>query len=155
MSAAPHEIGASAPALAVVPDPAPAAAPSLAQLLSRRTAAPQGYDQGRPRIVPQVVPAGVPQVAQAAGRQAARQAAARQAAARQTPRQPGCSHGAQAGPMRALREPTFDELVTGYGRHRGPQQPEPPTSLLRRLALRARLLPTPARRPPARATWNQ
>ena len=154
MSAAPHEIGASAPALAVVPDPAAAAAPSLAQLLSRRTAAPQGYDQGRPRIVPQVVPAGRPagrprQAAPQAAPQAARQAAARQAAARQTPRQSGCSHGAQAGPMRGLREPTFDELVTGYGRHRGPQQPEPPTSLLRRLALRARLLPTPARRPPA------
>lgn len=152
MSAAPHEIGASAPALAVVPDPAPAAAPSLAQLLSRRTAAPQGYDQGRPRIVPQVVPQVVPQAARQA---AARQAADRQAAARQTPRQPGGSHGGQAGSMRALREPTFDELVTGYGRHRGPQQPETPTSLLRRLALRARLLPTPARRPPARATWNQ
>ena len=147
MSAAPHEIGASAPALAVVPDPAPAAAPSLAQLLSRRTAAPQGYDQGRPRIVPQVAPQAVRQAA-------ARQAAARQAA-RQAPGQPGGSRGAQAGPMRALREPTFDELVTGYGRHRGPQQPETPTSLLRRLALRARLLPTPARRPPARATWNQ
>ena len=147
MSAAPHEIGASAPALAVVPDPAPAAAPSLAQLLSRRTVAPQGYDQGRPRIVPQVAP-------QAARQAADRQAAARQAA-RQAPGQPGGSRGAQAGPMRALREPTFDELVTGYGRHRGPQQPETPTSLLRRLALRARLLPTPARRPPARATWNQ
>ena len=123
MSAAPHEIGASAPALAVVPDPAPAAAPSLAQLLSRRTVAPQGYDQGRPRIVPQVDPEAARQAAarQAAARQAAaRQAAARQAAARQAPLQPGGSRGAQAGPMRALREPTFDELVTGYGRHRGP-----------------------------------
>ena len=52
----------------------------------------------------------------------------------------------------ALGEPTFDELVTGAGRHRGPQQLEATASLLRRLALRARLLPTPARRPAARPT---
>ena len=49
----------------------------------------------------------------------------------------------------ALGEPTFDELVTGAGRHRGPQL-EATASLLRRLALRARLLPTPARRSAAR-----
>ena len=49
-----------------------------------------------------------------------------------------------------LGEPTFDELVTGAGRHRGPQQLEATASLLRRLALRARLLPTPARRSAAR-----
>ena len=49
----------------------------------------------------------------------------------------------------ALGEPTFDELVTGAGRHRGSQL-EATASLLRRLALRARLLPTPARRSTAR-----
>ena len=49
-----------------------------------------------------------------------------------------------------LREPTFDELVTGAGRHRGKQDLEVPASLLRRLALRSRLLQTPARRPAAR-----
>ena len=51
----------------------------------------------------------------------------------------------------AVREPTFDELVTGYGRHRDPHDAQASASLLRRLALRARLLPTPARRPAARA----
>jgi hypothetical protein len=113
MSAAPHEIGAAAPALAVVPDPAPA--PSFAQLVSRRTAAPGAVGQLRPQSGLQVPP-GVA--------------------------------------VRGLREPTFDDLVTGHGRHRGPHQLEAPGSLLRRLALRARLLPTPARRPPARATGN-
>jgi hypothetical protein len=53
--------------------------------------------------------------------------------------------------VHALGEPTFDELVTGYGRHRGTQDAEAQASLLRRLALRARLLPTPARRPATRA----
>ena len=52
----------------------------------------------------------------------------------------------------ALRELTFDELVTGAGRHRGPQELEISASLLRRLAVRARLLPTPARRAAARPT---
>jgi|tagenome__1003787_1003787.scaffolds.fasta_scaffold20946243_3 hypothetical protein len=113
MSAAPHEIGATAPALAVVPDPAPA--PSLAQLMSRRTAAPEAVAQPRPQL-------GMPVPPRVA--------------------------------VRGLREPTFDELVTGHGRHRGPHQLEASGSLLRRLALRARLLPTPARRPPARATGN-
>ena len=42
--------------------------------------------------------------------------------------------------------PTFDELVTGAGRPRGPQELEATASPLRRLALRARLLGTPARR---------
>jgi hypothetical protein len=46
--------------------------------------------------------------------------------------------------------PTFDELVTGAGRHRGPQELEAQASLLRRLALRARLLPAAARRAAAR-----
>jgi hypothetical protein len=46
--------------------------------------------------------------------------------------------------------PTFDELVTGVGRHRGRQDLQAPTSPLRRLAVRARLLPTPARRAAAR-----
>ncbi len=50
----------------------------------------------------------------------------------------------------ALREPTFDELVTGAGRHRGTQDRDVPASMLRRLALRSRLLQTPARRPAAR-----
>ena len=59
---------------------------------------------------------------------------------------------APAAPVgHALREPTFDELVTGYGRHRDPHDAQASASLLRRLALRARLLPTPARRPAARA----
>jgi len=152
MSAAPHEFGAPAPALAVAPDPAPAAAPSLAQLLSRRSAEPQGHAQGRRQIVPQLAPRVAPGVApQLAPRVAPGVAPG---VAPQSSRQPRASHATQAAPVRALREPTFDELVTGYGRHRGPQQPEAPTSLLRRLALRARLLPTPARRPPARATWN-
>jgi hypothetical protein len=96
MSAAPHEIGAPVPALAVVtdPPPAPAPSPSLAQLMSRRL--------------------------------------------------PAAAH--------ALKEPTFDELVTGCGRHRGPQESVTPASLARRLALRARLLRTPARRPAAHPT---
>jgi hypothetical protein len=46
--------------------------------------------------------------------------------------------------VRPQREPSFDELVTGHGRHRGPEPAEVPDTLLRRLALRARLLPTPA-----------
>jgi hypothetical protein len=94
MSAAPHEIGALAPALAVVsdPPPAPAPAPSLAQLLARRL------------------------------------------------------------PAAAHAEPTFDELVTGCGRHRGGHESVTPASLARRLALRARLLRTPARRPAAHPT---
>jgi hypothetical protein len=46
--------------------------------------------------------------------------------------------------------PTFDELVTGAGRHRRPQELEARGSLLRRLALRARVLHTPARRSAAR-----
>jgi hypothetical protein len=125
MSAAPHEIGAPAPALAVVPHPAPA--PSLAQLVSHRAAALQGQVQGRPQVLPQAPWRPHPQ------------------------RGPLPSPGAPVG---ALREPTFDELVTGYGRHRG-QQAQVPGSLLRRLALRARLLPTPARRPAARATGDR
>jgi hypothetical protein len=54
--------------------------------------------------------------------------------------------------VHALQEPTFDELVGGHGRHRGSQDPEASASGLRRLALRARLLPTPPRRTAARAT---
>jgi hypothetical protein len=40
------------------------------------------------------------------------------------------------------REPSFDELVTGAGRHRDADAS--PRSALGRLALRARLVPTPA-----------
>ena len=126
MSAAPHEIGAPRRHLPSCPTRLRGAfARAAAEPADRRTA---GLRPGPPSDRPAGRPAG--QSAQAPRRQprrqppAARQAAARQAAARQTPRQSGCSHGAQAGPMRGLREPTFDELVTGYGRHRGPQQPE-------------------------------
>lgn len=100
MSAAPQEIGAPAPALAVVPDPVRPSvpAPSLAQLLTRRPA---------------------------------------------------------ADAARSLGEPTFDELVTGSGRHRGAQEFDTPASVVRRLALRARLLRTPARRPAAHPTGTR
>jgi hypothetical protein len=55
-----------------------------------------------------------------------------------------------AATRHVVREPTFDELVTGVGRHRGRQDLQGPASLLRRLAMRARVLPTPARRTAAR-----
>ncbi len=67
------------------------------------------------------------------------------AAPQQRPARPG-------NPVRAARELSFDELVTGRGRHRDAREPAPPPSALRRFALRARLVQTPARlvQPPPR-----
>ncbi len=133
MSAAPHEIDAATPSLRVVADQP--ATPSLAQLLSHRTPRPQqrAVPAERAGVRPPVQPPVQPPVAPAAV-------------------QPAAAQHPPVGTARPVREPTFDELVTGSGRHRGPQEPEASGSLLRRLALRARLLPTPARRPPARST---
>ena len=136
MSAAPHEIDAATPSLRVVADQQ--AAPSLAQLLGHRTSRPQRRVPAeraseRPVVRPPVQPPAPP-------------AAAEPAPEQQPP-------PAQA--PRPVREPTFDELVTGSGRHRGHHEPEAGGSLLRRLALRARLLPTPARRPPSRSTGTR
>jgi hypothetical protein len=128
VSAAPHEIESATPSLRVVADQPPA--PSLAQLLGHRTSRPQ-----------QRGTAGE----QAGARLSVPAAAAEPAAVQQPP----------ARAPRLVREPTFDELVTGSARHRGAQDPATGGSLLRRLALRARLLPTPARRPRSRSTGTR
>ncbi len=58
---------------------------------------------------------------------------------------------APPAPERPAREVSFDELVTGRGRHRDAHEPVAPVSPLRRFALRARLVQTPARRGPSAA----
>jgi hypothetical protein len=127
VSAAPHEIESATPSLRVVADQPPA--PSLAQLLGHRTSRPHQSGTAGER----------------AGARLSAPAVAAEPVAVQPP----------ARAPRLVREPTFDELVTGSARHRGAQDPAAGGSLLRRLALRARLLPTPARRPPARSTGTR
>lgn len=135
MSAAPHETDAATPSLRVVADQS--APPSLAQLLGHRTPRPQH------RVTPADAVTVLPAV--------------RPTAAPPPPVQPVAAppqrqQHVQPRAARPLREPTFDELLTGSGRRRGPQELQPGASLLRRLAQRARLVGTPARRPSSRAS---
>lgn len=164
------------------PAPAQAPAPSLSQLLGHRTgrvqAGPRAVHQpipqptpparalrARPLAQPVIPVAPVPQGRPAAAARPARPETRPQARPDTRPQAPPQARGQGAPPtaprkgappeVRPLREPTFDELVSGYGRHRGPQELPAQRSLLGRLAVRARLVPTPARRPPARATGDR
>ncbi len=121
------------------------------------SAAPHETDPGTPslRVVPDQ-PA-TPSLAQLLGHRTPRAQHRVPQAERTAPPAP-VAPPVQYPPVRAaraLREPTFDELITGPGRHRGAEEPAGGGSLLRRLALRARLLPTPARRPPSRSTGTR
>ena len=152
MSAAPHETDPATPSLRVVPDQP--ATPSLAQLLGHRTPRAQrrvpSAERGTPPVAPVATQYPAVQYPPAPYPPAQYPRVQQQPPVQQPP--------AQQRPVRAaraLREPTFDELITGPGRHRGAEEPVGGGSLLRRIALKARLLPTPARRPPSRATGTR